>query len=63
MSYQIEKPILCKSCIYWVDCGEKENKPYGFCLAEDLFTYTARKHCNDYTKGTPITEEEFENAE
>ena len=54
------KKILCKSCLYWVDCGEKESKPYGFCLIESLFTYTAKTRCNDYECGTPVSEQEFE---
>ena len=53
---------LCKSCSAWVDCGEKDNEPHGFCLQESLFTYTARKICSGYIKGVPLTEEEFELA-
>ncbi len=52
--------ILCKNCIKWVNCGNKENRPYGFCLAEDLFTYTARTKCSEYTEENPITENEYE---
>lgn len=51
-----EKEILCKTCICWVDCGAK-----GFCLCEDLFTYTAKTECDDYVNGEPSTEREFDN--
>ena len=50
--------ILCKTCAAWVDCKDK-----GFCLCENLFTYTARTKCSDYVKGTPITEEELDEGE
>ena len=56
---QKNKEILCKSCIKWVDCSI-DNEPHGFCLLEDLFTYTERTSCNDYVKGEPFTEEEWE---
>lgn len=54
------KEILCESCSYWVDCGMEDGKPYGFCLAQDLFTYTAETSCGEYSEGKPLTEEEFE---
>lgn len=57
---------LCNKCATWVDCGIRENKPYGFCLQQDLFTYTARTDCIDFIEGKPITEKEygeFNNAE
>ena len=57
----MEKEILCKSCICWVDCGERDGKPHGFCLCEKLFTYTTRTQCADYVNGDPTTEKEFEN--
>lgn len=47
----------------WVNCGEKDCKPHGFCLYEPLFTYTERNHCNDYVEGKPTTEEEWEKAQ
>lgn len=50
--------ILCKSCICWVDCGDK-----GFCLCRDLFTYTNETECEDYSDGEPSTEEEWEEAQ
>lgn len=53
--------VLCKKCVAWVDCGEKENKSYGFCLQEPLFTYTARTECSDHIEGTPSTEQDYEN--
>lgn len=52
--------ILCNECSTWVDCGIKNNKPYGFCLQKDLFTYTAETQCSAYIKGTPISELEYE---
>ena len=57
----MEEEILCKSCICWVDCGEKKGKAHGFCLCRDLFTHTAETECRDYLKGKPSTEEEWEN--
>ncbi len=51
---------LCESCIAWVKCKNKDNSEYGFCLLRDLFTYTAETQCNDYIKGNPLTEEEYE---
>lgn len=54
---------LCEKCIVWVDCGKKGGEPHGFCLYEDLFTYTARKQCNDYVEGKPATEEQWEQAQ
>ncbi len=53
--------ILCKKCTSWVDCGEKENLPFGFCLKKDLFSYTAETKCSMYLEGTPMSEQEFEN--
>ena len=35
----------------------------GFCLEEDLFTYTEKTICGDYTKGKPMTEEEWDECE
>ena len=58
----MESEILCLTCAAWVDCGEREKKPWGFCLARDLFTYTAETRCTEYSEGKPITEDEFENA-
>lgn len=58
----MSKPILCTTCAAWVDCGKKDGKPYGFCLCQDLFTYTAETKCADYVNGTAMTEKEFENA-
>ena len=54
------KEILCKTCNYWVDCGEKEAEAHGFCLLESLFTYTKRSKCRDYEKGKPMDEDEWE---
>ena len=54
------KEILCESCSHWIDCGTKDNKPYGYCVMEDLYTYTARKKCPDYCRGEPVKEEELE---
>lgn len=55
----MNKKILCKTCIFWVDCT-KDNKPKGFCLLEDLFTYTDKEVCENYTEGKPVTEAEYE---
>lgn len=57
----MNEEILCKKCVAWVDCGEKDNKPYGFCLQEPLFTYTLRTICSEHIEGTPSTEKDFEN--
>ena len=38
----------------------EDGKPYGFCLAQDLFTYTAETSCGEYSEGKPLTEEEFD---
>ena len=54
----MEKKILCKTCVNWVDCKTK-----GFCLLEDLFTYTKKRRCIDYEKGEPVTEQEYEEAQ
>lgn len=52
--------VLCEHCSLWVDCGMKNGKPHGFCLFEDLFTYTARIKCESHSEGTPLSEEEYE---
>ena len=52
--------MLCESCSNWVDCTRADKKPDGFCLLRDLFTHTSEKKCNDYKKGNPITEKEWE---
>ena len=52
--------VLCKKCATWVDCGEREGEPYGFCLQEYLFSYTARENCNNFLEGQPMTEQEYE---
>ena len=52
--------ILCKTCAAWVDCGLKDDKPYGFCLMCDLFTYTAATTCPNHVDGEPIPEKEYE---
>ena len=57
------KEILCRTCNIWVDCGKKDGKPHGFCLARDLFTYTEETECMDYSKGQPSTEAEYEEAQ
>ena len=41
--------------------GTKDNKPYGFCLQCDLFTYTSKTKCSMYLEGKPLTEKEYEN--
>ena len=42
--------VLCKSCIKWVKCEREEGVIMGFCLNEDLFTYTAKLRCPNYMK-------------
>ena len=54
--------ILCKKCNKWVDCSSDKNKDLGFCLNEDLFTYTAKDKCSDYSVGKTITEQEYEQS-
>ena len=46
---------ICQKCTWWVDCHNK-----GFCLQEDLFTYTEKESCRDFEQGKPMTEEEYE---
>ena len=50
--------FLCQHCIHWVDCSK--DKPTGFCLIQDFFTYTKRNYCNDFIEGEPMSEEEWE---
>lgn len=53
----------CCHCSNWVNCKWFNGKPYGFCLTEDLFTYTCKfvdEDCSNFEEGTPITEEEWE---
>lgn len=52
--------VLCKSCTRWVKCEREEGVIMGFCLNEDLFTYTAKLRCPNYMKGMPIKEKEFD---
>jgi len=55
------KDCKCAHCRIWVDCGAK-----GFCLLKDLFTYTELEEgatCEDYEKGKPLTEEEYNLAQ
>jgi hypothetical protein len=52
--------IICSKCSSWVDCGIKYGERYGFCLLQDLFTYTARTDCVDFTEGKPLTEKEYD---
>ena len=54
------KEVVCKRCATWVDCGEKEGKPYGFCLQKDSFTYTAETDCYIFLEGEPMSEAEYE---
>lgn len=59
--------ILCETCSKWVKCKAdkkaKVNEHYGFCLWQDLFTYTNNKKCSDYCKGNPMTEQEWEKCQ
>ena len=52
------KEILCRSCCRWVDCGEKDGEPWGYCVIEPLYTHTAYTRCGDYVRGEPIKEDE-----
>lgn len=54
--------IVCKKCSCWVDCTKDKNKPYGFCLMEDLFTYTEKTKCEKFIDGTPVTEKDFDDC-
>ena len=49
--------VLCTHCGYWVKC-----KNNGFCLIQDLFTYTNETECEMFEEGIPITEEEYNEA-
>ena len=53
--------VLCKTCSKWVDCKNDDNVSLGFCLSEELFTFTERESCENYSEGKPMTEEEFDN--
>ena len=50
------KAILCRKCIFWVDCESDRS----FCLVRDLFTATAETECNDFQEGKPMKEQEYE---
>ena len=52
----MDEKILCKTCIFWVDC----NNASSFCLMRDLYTPTAETKCDDYEEGKPMTEQEYE---
>lgn len=63
MCSDIKDKVLCANCAHWVNCSNKK-KIYGFCLYQDLFTYTNVKitdTCIDFIKGDPLTEKEYEN--
>lgn len=49
--------ILCNFCTLYV---VSKNKESSFCLIRDLFTHTEETVCENYQKGTPITEEEYD---
>ena len=59
--------ILCETCSYWVKCRLTDKAAvkgaWGFCVREELFTYTQRDKCKDYQKGEPITSEEWEDSQ
>ena len=58
-----KKDCLCCSCSIWIDCEWKSGKPFGFCLMQDLFTYTCKSTkecCIDYQQGNPVSEKEWE---
>lgn len=54
-----DSPILCRTCCHWVDCGEKDGEPHGFCVMRDLYTYTAYTQCAEYLEGELIDESEM----
>ena len=51
---------ICEQCSAWINCGEKDKKPYGFCLWEDLYTYTERSWCKEFSEGRPMDIKEYE---
>ena len=53
--------ILCYHCSSWVDCSNDAEKK-GFCITENLYTYTEREECKDFEEGDPMTEQEYENC-
>lgn len=59
--------VLCTHCNNWVKCTPHEKarirEPYGFCITEYLFTYTAKDKCKDFVEGKPMSEEEWEEAQ
>ena len=55
--------MKCEKCNNWVDCQYKE-KGLGFCLCQELFTYTKlddNEPCEDFVTGCPMSPEEFDN--
>ena len=48
MKSEKNNEILCETCSKWVKCKAdkkaKLNEHYGFCLWQDLFTYTHKKN-------------------
>lgn len=59
--------ILCTHCNYWVKCTPNEKakvqEPYGFCMLESLFTYTAKTSCRLFNEGQPMSEQAWENSQ
>ena len=55
------KTILCKTCLFWVDCSKGEEVD-GFCLQRDLYERTAETDCPDYESGEPMTEQQYEDT-
>jgi len=60
----MNEDILCTHCSYWVRCIPNEKakvkEPYGFCMVEDLFTYTFRDKCSAHNEGKPTEEHDWE---
>lgn len=50
----------CHTCDFWV-CTDEHNLK-GFCVIEDLYTYTNRVNCRSYIEGEYMLLGEFENS-
>lgn len=63
--YMEKSECRCAICSRWVDCGRKDGEPWGFCLIEDLFTYTCKsidEYCDGYEEGESITLKDWEDV-
>lgn len=52
--------VKCPRCDFWVCTNETELK--GFCVLEDLYTYTMKNNCKSFEEGEYMLVSEFENT-